>query len=68
MIIPDPFQMCRSFTQATSSFILATERSAWALGLGWIIFAAEFGYAAPIYNFLTLKVWTYLRKEYNKTK
>ena len=41
--------------------MIATSRMAWAIGLGWIVYTAEFGYAKPIYEFLTMEVWIYIR-------
>jgi len=51
----------KEIAQQNASFIRATSRAAWACGLAWIVFTAEFGYAPPIYNFLRMDIWNYLR-------
>ncbi|KPJ06931.1 Nose resistant to fluoxetine protein 6 [Papilio machaon] len=43
--------------QTVDSLINSFMRPAWALGLGWVIFACVHGYGGPINWFLTLNVW-----------
>ena len=44
-------------SQTVSNFYNATFRMAWALGLAWFLFAAEFGYAEPVRYILSLDIW-----------
>ena len=44
-------------SQTVSNFYIATFRLAWAAGLAWVLFCAEFGYAQPIRFILSLDVW-----------
>ena len=50
------------FSQSFSSFFQATFRLAWSIGLGWIIFVAEFDYCQPLRWFLSLKIWNFISK------
>ena len=45
-----------------SSFYVSTFRMAWALGLAWVLFAAEFGYCPPIKWGLSLYIWNLIGK------
>ncbi|CAK1600712.1 unnamed protein product [Parnassius mnemosyne] len=43
--------------QTVDSLINSFMRPAWALGLGWVIFACVHGYGGPINWFLSLRLW-----------
>ena len=45
-----------------SSFYVSTFRMAWAMGLAWVLFAAEFGYCPPIKWGLSLYIWNLIGK------
>ena len=44
-------------SQAVSTFYIATFRMAWAIGLAWVLFCAEFDYAQPIRYILSMDIW-----------